>query len=506
MINTTLVFWGKGVYVPPRVERRAQAWARKLGGPPQIHYGAIIPTSIPGRYKVEISLPSAGIPGREEGRKKTIDLIGEWMITPERSAANIHFILGDLRGFGKLNAIYGKKITDWLKAETFRIIHQESKRIGFMYTIYGDEIAITTNPGVARAEVDAFIRSLSQALKKELSRYRVAQITEGQQTLEQDPRVKVIGGYFGVDLIVFDAEEKSLEQALGGLDSSACLYDPDFNGAYLWTPATSFAVKSLSELTKNNPEALYQEAMQCANFLLKPKKPMGTEEKLTILNSEGRKQIPEAIQRLRKARKSEELDDQFPVLNRTTLQNLIGEMLKRGKKVLVGKAKISLYRYHDLSFSGFKVMNDRMGSAVGDEVIQLLAFALRDSFPESFSIARMTVPPDEFMFVVDITKKNFSLADFGRFLVAAQKRVRALSEVEVAFEVPLVNSEEAEKLLPTLGKIDRAKTCFIKVSFPSGNTAKLFNPDSADELNREIRGLEREIARLAEIELAKTKT
>lgn len=330
MINTTLIFWGKGTGVPPRVERRAQTWAKKLGGPSQIHYGQIIHTTIPGRYKVEISLLSAGIPGREEGREKTIDLIGEWMIAPERSAADTHFILGDLRGFGKLNAIYGKKITDWLKAETFRIIHQESKRIGFMYTIYGDEIAITTNPGVARAEVDAFIGSLSHAVKKELSRYGVAQITKGQQLLEQDPRVKAIGGYFGVDLIVFDAQGKSLEQALGEVASSACLYDPDFNGAYLWAPAMNFAVKSLSELTSNNPEALYQEAMQCVNFLLKPQKEQErTGGHLTILNPEGEKQIPEAIQGLRKARKSEELDDQFPVLNRTTLQNLIGEMLKR---------------------------------------------------------------------------------------------------------------------------------------------------------------------------------
>lgn len=345
------------------------------------------------------------------------------------------------------------KITDWLKAQAFRILDKESKRVGFMYTIYGDEISITTRPGVSRPEIEAFLNSIPAKLEAELSRYGVARL---KQSLVEDERAKVLGGYFGVDLMVFDAQGKDLKQALKEITESAELYDPDFNGARIWVPRIQLAIQSINEFLTHekvsaaDPAELYQKVLKHLNTLLKPaKEKQKLPPKETILNA-GAKEI---------------IDKQFPVLNKTAFVEIAKRTFRRG---LIGKIRVYSYRHKDLNFTSFKELNDHFGSTIGDEVIRLLAYALSRSFGEKALLSREPVPPDQFVFMFDIPRKSFVPATLGHFLEAAQASISNLSEVTVAFEVSLISCEEGD--LTLLDKISRAEANVARIIFPtSGN-------------------------------------
>jgi GGDEF domain-containing protein len=535
--SKTFYFWGKGTVVPRCVQRRA---ARRIIKPENlsalpkevasyIRFSPITTTWFPLIHRTEIKeiLPDALLVKREEGRAKTIALISENLPPEGELKEDVHLVLGDLKGFGKLNKIYGQKIVDWLKPEVFRFIDEQSRKIGFMYTIYGDEIGITTRPGASCQEIASFLGSLPSELESHLSGFMVAELKglsdPSRELLEADERVKVLGGYFGVDLMVFDALTKDHEQALReiiakanqtlskGEELQAELYDPDFNRARIWVPRIAFVAQSINEFLLHKktstaePEELYQKVMQHMNALLKPKKEEGEILQIeTILKAEEKETIALAAQEIRKFRKSKrgQLDEQFPLLNKAAFLEFAEGMFGRGGKVMIGKVKVNSYEYQGLIFTSFKGINDRLGSAIGDEAIQLLAYALKQGLPQSFSLARMPVPPDEFMFAVDISKKPFDPVEMDGLLVVMQLLVSDLSEIEVAFEVSLISSEEGD--LETLDKISRAEVNITKISLPSGNLIKTFDRDSAEELDQEIKELERAAARRAESALLAT--
>ena len=537
--SKTFYFWGRGTVVPRRVQLRAArriidqknllAQPREIA--PCIRFSPITTTWLPLRHRIEIKevLPDALLIKREEGRARTIDLVSENINIEGKPKEDIHLVLGDLKGFGKLNKIYGQKIVDWLKPEIFQFIDQKSRKIGFMYTIYGDEIGITTRPGISKEEIQSFLDSLPAELESYFSRFGVAILKNlskhSRELLEADEGLKVLGGYFGVDLVVFDAQEKDHRQALkeiiekanqtllkeGKLEAD--LYDLDFNQARIWTPRINFAVQSINEflahkkVSAGKADELYRSVMQHLNAKLKPKKEKKTAPRLrTILKAEAKEEIALSADEIKKSGKhgQNQLDKQFPILNKAAFLEVIEKMLMREEKIMIGKIKVHSYQHQDLKFTSFKEINDRFGSAVGDEAIQLLAYALKQGFSQSFFLARMPVPPDEFMFAVDISKRPPVPMDMDRLLEAAQFHLSNLSRITVTFEVSLISTKEIEgkdKLFETLDKISRSKTNTARIIFASGNQIKSFDANLARELDQEIKELERKAALEAEAAL-----
>lgn len=309
----TLYFWGRGTSVPERVQIRAarniirqdNLSARPKEIAPFIKFSPIAATWFPLRHRVEIKdiPPDALLIKKQEGRDMTVALISENILPAGTLKEDIHLVLGDLKGFGKLNKIYGKEIVDWLKAKIFRSIDEKSRKIGFMYAIYGDEIGITSRPGISGKEIGPFLNSLTSDLESELSGHGAAILANfsdrARQLLGADERVEILGGYFGVNLMVFDARGKDIQHTLKEIivktnqalsnekQLRAELYDPDFNRARIWAPKIHIVSQSLNDFLEHekdsggNPDEIYQKAMKRMNAMLKPP---GKEKKLPRRN------------------------------------------------------------------------------------------------------------------------------------------------------------------------------------------------------------------------------
>lgn len=466
--------------MPERVRRRAVRYLQKQENrpvrPEDITFKEIYSTWFPLRRKVGIERIRPA--NREEGVKRTVDLIS--------GGAEVYLVKGDIRGFGKLNLIYGGTITDWIKAEVLRIIDKESRRIGFMYTIYGDEIGITSQPGISKEQVEEFLGSIPEILRQEFSGYGVA-----KGLLSADKRVKARGGYPGVELMVFEIGANDM--------AGAELYDTDFNSGYLWVPGIRF------KFAKSQGHLSYEEIMRALEAELRPSEGnVGAKDK-GILSDEAKDEIQSAAQVIRNLGRyaEDKLDYQYPILNKKAIQQIVRNRIARGERLRLGKIKVLFYEHQGSGYKSFKKLNDGLGTSASDEMLKLLAHALYAQFPTLANLARMPVPPDEFVFA--LSENLLSLGDIGKILKVAQNIIARYSKFKVAFEVSNLSSQEAlSDPFLVLDNISRAEASVEVERLEGGNTIKIYRRDMAEALDCEIKKIHRAEARRAEAALLKS--
>jgi len=479
-VTKTFNFWGRGRCVPERVQLRAVRCLQKQENrpvrPEDITFTEISSTCFPLRHRVGIERVRPA--NREEGVTRTVALIS--------AGAEVHLIKGDLKGFGKLNLIYGRTITDWIKAEVLRIIDGESRRIGFMYTIYGDEIGITSQPGTSKEQIEEFLGSIPEILRQEFSRYGVA-----RGLLSADKRVKAQGGYPGVELAVFEIGANDM--------AGAELYDADFNRGNLWVPKIRF------KFAKSQGHLSYEEIMCALDAELRPSEGnVGAKDK-GILSDEAKAEIRSAAQVIRNLGRyaEDELDYQYPILSKKAVQQIVRNRLARGEILRLGKIKVLFYEHQGRGYKSFKELNDGLGTSASDEMLKLLAHALDAQFPTLANLARMPVPPDEFVFA--LSENLLSLGDLEKILKTVQFIISKYSNFKVAFEVSHLNSEEAPSdPFLVLDNISRAAASVEVERLEGGNTIKIYRRDMAEALDREIQKIHRAEALRAEAALLKS--